>query len=107
MPDQPHNAPQAFRDIAPALAGYTEDVLFGDVWKRPGLSPRDRSLITVACLISLYAPMNFPSHSKGPLEKVTTPEELTKPTTNLPFYPVLRPPNTPSTAAGALSETRK
>lgn len=52
------NAPIAprnpFADIAPALADYTDRVLFGDVWKRPGLSPRDRSLITVASLVSLY-----------------------------------------------------
>jgi len=37
-----------FADIAPALAEYTDRVLFGDVWQRPGLSSRDRSLITVA-----------------------------------------------------------
>jgi len=52
------NKPAAFRspfaDVAPALAVYTDDVLFGDVWKRPGLSPRDRSLITVASLVALY-----------------------------------------------------
>jgi 4-carboxymuconolactone decarboxylase len=40
-------------DIAPALATYTDDVLFGDAWKRPGLSPRDGSLITVATSPSL------------------------------------------------------
>jgi hypothetical protein len=38
-----------FGDISPALGDYTDNVLFGDVWKRPGLSPRDRSLVTVAC----------------------------------------------------------
>jgi len=43
-----------YRDIAPALGEYTDKVLFGDVWKRPGLSPRDRSLVTVASLVSLY-----------------------------------------------------
>lgn len=36
-----------FSDIAPALGRYTDEVLFGDVWERPGLSPRDRSLVTV------------------------------------------------------------
>ena len=41
MSDKP--APQAFRDIAPALADYTDKVLFGDMWKRPGLSPRGSS----------------------------------------------------------------
>jgi 4-carboxymuconolactone decarboxylase len=42
-----------FTDIAPALADYTENLLFGEVWKPPGLSPRDRSVIIVACLIAL------------------------------------------------------
>jgi 4-carboxymuconolactone decarboxylase len=51
-----------FADIAPALADYTDRVLFGDVWKRPGLSPRDRSLITVASLISLYRTNEMPFH---------------------------------------------
>ena len=39
-----------FGDLAPALVGFTDDVLFGQVWERPELSPRDRSLVTVACL---------------------------------------------------------
>ena len=54
MSDQPGNAQKAFGHIAPALADYTDRVLFGEVWERPGLSPRDRSLITVASLIALY-----------------------------------------------------
>ena len=41
MSDKP--APQAFCDISPALADYTDKVLFGDMWKRPGLSPRGSS----------------------------------------------------------------
>lgn len=40
------------RDIVPKLAELTEKVVFGDVWARPGLSPRDRSLITVAALVA-------------------------------------------------------
>ena len=44
MSDQPGNAQKAFGHIAPALADYTDRVLFGEVWERPGLSPRDRSL---------------------------------------------------------------
>ena len=42
------------QEIAPKLAELSADVLFGDVWERPGLSKRDRSLITVATLIALY-----------------------------------------------------
>ena len=46
-------AQQVMGDIAPKLAELTDDVLFGDVYERPGLSQRDRSLITVAALLSL------------------------------------------------------
>ncbi|MGB8385117.1 MAG: carboxymuconolactone decarboxylase family protein, partial [Dermatophilaceae bacterium] len=38
--------------FAPALVDYTDDVLFGDVWKDAALAPRDRSLVTVACLVT-------------------------------------------------------
>jgi hypothetical protein len=43
-----------FADVAPALDRLTQQVLFGEVWERPGLSKRDRSLITVATLVALY-----------------------------------------------------
>ena len=79
-------ARQAFGDIAPALAGYTDDVLFGDVWKRPGLSPRDRSLITVASLVSLYRINELPFHLKRALENGVTREELVELITHLAFY---------------------
>jgi 4-carboxymuconolactone decarboxylase len=49
---QPSGAQKAFGDFAPALVGYTDDVLFGQVWQRAELSPRDRSLITVASLLT-------------------------------------------------------
>ena len=45
MPDKLSTAQKAFGDVAPKLAEITDDILFGDVWERPGLSPRDRSLI--------------------------------------------------------------
>ena len=79
-------ARQAFGDVAPALAGYTDDVLFGDVWKRPGLSPRDRSLITVASLVSLYRTNELPFHVKKALENGVTRDELIELITHLAFY---------------------
>jgi 4-carboxymuconolactone decarboxylase len=75
-----------FADIAPALADYTDRVLFGDVWKRPGLSPRDRSLITVASLISLYRTNELPFHLKRALENGVTRDELVETITHLAFY---------------------
>jgi len=75
-----------FADIAPALATYTDDVLFGEVWERPGLSKRDRSLITVATLIALYRGNELPFHLKRALENGVTREELVEVITHLAFY---------------------
>jgi hypothetical protein len=47
---EPSGAQKLLGDFAPALVGFTDDVLFGQVWTRPQLSPKDRSLVTVACL---------------------------------------------------------
>ena len=68
MTDKPTAARAPFADIAPALVDYTDRVLFGDVWERPGLSPRDRSLITVATLVALYRTNELPVHLKKALD---------------------------------------
>jgi 4-carboxymuconolactone decarboxylase len=86
MPDKPTAARQAFGDIAPVLAAYTDEVLFGDVWERPGLSKRDRSLITVASLVSLYRINELPFHLKRALENGVTRDELLELITHLAFY---------------------
>ncbi|MFT4077111.1 MAG: carboxymuconolactone decarboxylase family protein [Asticcacaulis sp.] len=75
-----------FADIAPALADYTDNVLFGDVWERPGLSSRDRSLITVSCLVSGYRINELPFHLKRALENGVTRDELIETITHLAFY---------------------
>ncbi len=75
-----------FADIAPALGEYTDKVLFGDVWNRPGLSPRDRSLVTVASLVSLYRTNELPFHLKKALENAVTRDELIEVITHLAFY---------------------
>lgn len=80
MPNKLHNAPQNMRDIAPALAE------FGDVWERPGLSPRDRSLVTITSLISLYRINELPFHLKRALENGVTREEVGEIITHLAFY---------------------
>jgi 4-carboxymuconolactone decarboxylase len=76
----------AYSDIAPALGDYTDNVLFGEVWKRPGLSPRDRSLITVASLVALYRSNELPFHLKKALDNGVTREELIELITHLAFY---------------------
>src|SRR5687767_15774316 len=86
MPDAPPPARGPFADIAPALQGYTDDVLFGDVWERPGLSKRDRSLITVSALVALYRTNELPFHVKRALENGVTKDELVELITHLAFY---------------------
>jgi 4-carboxymuconolactone decarboxylase len=86
MTETPTPRRNPFADIAPALADYTDNVLFGDVWKRPGLSPRDRSLVTVASLVSLYRINELPFHLKRALENGVTRDELIEAITHLAFY---------------------
>lgn len=86
MSDAPTAARKSFGDIAPALAEYTDVVLFGDVWKRPGLSPRDRSLITVASLVALYRTNELAFHLKKALDNGVTRDELIELITHLAFY---------------------
>jgi len=82
----PDNARKSFGDIAPALAQYTDDVLFGDVWERPNLNSRDRSIVTVACLIALYRTNELPFHLKKALQNGVTREEIIEMITHLAFY---------------------
>lgn len=86
MADEPARKPSQYADIAPGLGEYTDNVLFGDMWKRPGLSQRDRSLITVATLISLYRTNELPFHLKRALDNGVTKEELGEVITHLAFY---------------------
>ena len=86
MNEQQTRAQQLMGDIAPKLVELTDDVLFGDVWKRPGLSPRDRSLITVAALVSLYRTDQVESHLRRALDNGLTVEELAEAITHLAFY---------------------
>ena len=86
MADTPTGARQAFGHVAPKLAEVTDEVLFGDVWRRPGLSPRDRSMITVASLISLYRINELPFHMKTALNNGVTKDELLEVITHLAFY---------------------
>ena len=86
MSDESAKRRSPFADLAPALAAYTDDVLFADVWKRPELSPRDRSLITVAALIASYKTNELPFHLKFAVQNGVTREELVEAITHLAFY---------------------
>ena len=72
--------------VSPALERYTTEKLAGGLWKRPGLSPRDRSLITVASLVALYRVNELPFHLKKALDNGLTRDELIEAITHLAFY---------------------
>lgn len=86
MAQKMSRAQQVMGDIAPKLAELTDDVLFGDVYQRPGLSQRDRSLITVAALLSLDRQSQLKSHLGRALDNGVTQEELVEVITQLAFY---------------------
>jgi 4-carboxymuconolactone decarboxylase len=77
---------ERIRAVVPKLADLTEKVLFGDVWERPGLSKRDRSLITVATLIALYRPEQLHGHIGRALANGVTKDEISEIITHLAFY---------------------
>lgn len=77
---------ERIRGVVPKLADLTEKVLFGDVWERPGLSKRDRSLITCAALIALQRPDQLRGHLERALENGLTKDELGEVITHLAFY---------------------
>jgi 4-carboxymuconolactone decarboxylase len=83
---QPTRAQRLMGDIAPKLAELTDNVLFGDVWERPGLSKRDRSLVTVSALIAMDRPDQLRSHLVRAHENGLTQEELIEAITHLAFY---------------------
>ena len=83
---QPSRAQQLMGDIAPKLAQLTDSVLFGDVWARPGLSPRDRSLVTVSALIAMNRPDQLRSHLARARANGVTQEEVVETITHLAFY---------------------
>lgn len=79
-------APQSMHEIAPPLAAYTDTLLFGDVWKRPGLSPRDRSLVTVSALIGGGKAAQLTSHLGIGLDHGLSPDQLSALITNAAFH---------------------
>ncbi len=85
-PATPQQGQKLFGDIAPKFAQLTDDVLFGDVWSRPGLSPRDRSLITVSALIAMNRPDQLRGHLARARQNGLSDAELIEATTHLAFY---------------------
>ena len=89
MSDQPKQVGGGRRsigDIAPKLAELTDDVLFEDVWNRPGLAARDRSLVTVAALVAGGDAQQLRFHLGRAKENGVTETELIEAITHLAFY---------------------
>ena len=86
MSQEPSGARTMFGEFAPKFVELTDEVLFGDVWERPELSKRDRSLVTVAALVALNRPDQLRFHLGRALENGVTPEELIEAITHLAFY---------------------
>ena len=68
------------------LVDYTTDFLFPEIWERPGLSKRDRSLITVAALIAMHRPVQLKGHIRRALANGVTKDEISEMVTHLAFY---------------------
>jgi 4-carboxymuconolactone decarboxylase len=74
------------RKVAPALEAYTQNRLVGEVWNRPGLAPRDRSIVTLAALIARNQTIEMPYHFNLALDNGVKPREISEIVTHLAFY---------------------
>jgi 4-carboxymuconolactone decarboxylase len=82
----PSAAPDLMTEFDPKLAELTDKVLYGDIWERPGLSKRDRSLVTVAAMIALNRPEQLRSHLRRARDNGVTKDEVVEMITHLAFY---------------------
>jgi 4-carboxymuconolactone decarboxylase len=86
IPKTASTARSEVRQVAPRLIELTESVVYGDIWERPGLSKRDRSLITVAALVAMYRGDQLTGHLERALANGVTREEIGELITHLAFY---------------------
>ena len=94
-------SPADVRQVAPALEAYTQQRLYGEVWKRPGLAPRDRSLVTIAALIGRNQVPALTYYINQALENGVKPREISEVITHLAFYAGW------ATAMGAVSAAKE
>lgn len=83
---QPTANQRLFGDFAPKFVDLTDNLLFKDIWERPGLSKRDRSLVTVAALVAMNRPDQLRFHLANARRNGVTQEELVEAITHLAFY---------------------
>lgn len=82
----PRTGHQLIGDVAPKLAEITDQLLFGEIWQRPQLSPRERSIATVAALIALNRGEQLPFHLRRARDNGIGTDELAELITHLAFY---------------------
>src|SRR5439155_10333113 len=80
------NVGQQFGSVAPGIVHYTTDVLFRDLWLRPDLAPRDRSLVTVSALIASGQVAQIPYHLNRAMDSGLTQSQAAEVITHLAFY---------------------
>jgi 4-carboxymuconolactone decarboxylase len=87
MPAQPTSpAREAIRGTVPKLAEISDKLIYGEIWERPGLSRRDRSLITVAALLAMGRDKQLEGHLARALANGVTRDEISELITHLAFY---------------------
>jgi 4-carboxymuconolactone decarboxylase len=74
------------RTVSPTLATYTQDTLLAEVWKRPELAPRDRSVVTVTALVARNQTIQMAYHLNVALDNGVKPNEIAEIITHLAFY---------------------
>jgi 4-carboxymuconolactone decarboxylase len=79
-------SPDQVRAVAPALERYTQERLYGDIWNRPGLNRRDRSLVTVAALIASGKTEQVPFHLNRAMDNGLTEAQAAEVITHVAFY---------------------
>jgi len=83
---KPPSPPKGVGRVAPALEAYTRNALFGDLWKRPGLSRRDRCLVTLAALVARNQTAEMDFYFDLALNEGVKPQEISELLTHLAFY---------------------
>ena len=86
MAVQSNPSREAVRATVPRMIELSETVIYGDIWERPGLNKRDRSLIVVASLIATYRPEQLKGHLGRALDNGVTKDEIAEIITHLAFY---------------------
>ena len=77
---------ESLRAVAPKLAEISDKLIYEDIWARPELSPRDRSLITIAALLAMPRPVSLGPHIKRGMRNGLTKTEISEIITHLAFY---------------------